>query len=287
MTASTVTVPSRRFPILPRGRLVMNVALGFLALMLLIMIFGPWLSPYDPNADNQLYNSPPSSEHWLGTDTVGRDRFSRLIAATRVSLLVGITVMVLTVVIGGMLGLMAGYFGGVIDGIIGRIADVLLVFPLLIVLLILSAIIGGDLWTIVLILGLMGWPEVMRVVRGVVVSVRQEEYVQAAYLAGYSIPSIIGRELLPNALPALLVAATFRLSNAIETESALSFLGMGIRPPQSSWGNMLSGADSLAVLTTQWWVWVPPAVLIALTLLSVNILGDEMQRRLNPDTQDS
>lgn len=251
-------------------------------LLSLMVIFAPLLAPHDPNAIVGSFNGAPNAENWLGTDQMGRDVLSRLIFASRTSLIVGIGAVAIYVVIGTIVGAVAGYFGGWIDMVINRIIDVVMSFPTLLVMLVLVTILGPGLFNIVLVLGLFGWPFVARLVRASVLSIKEADYIKAGVTLGYSSPRLIFKHILPNVMAPILVNATFGAASAIITESSLSFLGMGVQPPTASWGNMLTAAQSITALTNQPWLWIPPGVMIVLAVLSINFIGDGVRDALDP-----
>jgi len=246
-------------------------------LMVLMAALAPLLAPHDPNRIFDQFESAPSGEHLLGTDSVGRDVLSRLIYGARVSMSVGVGAVVVYVVIGVLLGLLAGYYGRWVDQVIMRITDVFMSFPYFMVILILVSVLGPSLLTITCVIGVLAWPMISRLVRGSVLSIKRSDYVQAAVALGYRTPRILFRHILPNALSPIIVNATFGVAQAIILESGLSFLGMGVRPPAASWGNMLSEAQSITVLSSQPWIWVPPGLLIMLAVLSINFVGDGLR----------
>ncbi len=242
------------------------------------------LAPGSPTAiDAGAFQAAPSATHILGTDSVGRDVLSRLIYAARVSLTVGLLAVGMYVVIGVAAGAAAGYYGGTIDLVLSRIMDVMLSFPPLIIILFAVSVFGRpSLWNVIIVLGLLGWPPVARLVRGQVLSLRQQEFVHAASALGASDFRVVARHLLPNAMAPVLVAATFGTANAILVEAALSFLGMGVQPPTPSWGNMLTDAQSLTVLERMPWLWVPPGFMILISVLVINFVGDGLRDALDP-----
>lgn len=251
-------------------------------LLILMAAFAPLLAPYDPNMIQDEFSAPPSAQHWLGTDQVGRDVLSRLIYASRVSLSIGLGSVAIYVAIGTVVGAVAGYYGGKVDMIINRIMDIFMSFPYLMVILVLVTIIGPGLFNIVLVLGLLGWPAVARLVRGSVLSIKQTEYVKAAQALGLSKRQIIFQEIMPNAMGPLLVNATFGAATAILSESSLSFLGMGVQPPTASWGNMLTAAQSITTLQSEPWLWIPSGLMIVITVLVINFVGDGIRDALDP-----
>ncbi|MFT8872075.1 MAG: oligopeptide ABC transporter permease [Sporolactobacillus sp.] len=247
------------------------------ALIVLIAVFASLISPYDPNKIFSDFEAAPSASHWLGTDSVGRDVLSRLIFGSQVSIIVGIGAVAIYVVIGVVLGLVAGYFGKWVDMVIMRITDIFMSFPYFMVILVLVSIIGPSLFNITFVIGILGWPAICRLVRGSVLSIKEMDYVKAGVALGYSTPKILFQHILPNALAPILVNATFGVASAVIMEASLSFLGMGVRPPAASWGNMLTQAESVTVLSSQPWLWIPPGVMILLAVLSVNFIGDGLR----------
>ncbi|GER75089.1 oligopeptide ABC transporter permease [Weizmannia acidilactici] len=246
-------------------------------LFILVALAAPVLAPYNPNKIFSDFEAAPSSQHLLGTDQVGRDVMSRLIYGTRVSIVVGIGAVAIYVAIGIVLGLVAGYFGKWIDMVIMRLTDVFMSFPYFMVILVLVSIIGPSLFNITVVIGLLGWPAIARLVRGSVLSIKEMDYVKAAVALGYSTPKILFQHILPNALAPIFVNATFGVASAIILEASLSFLGMGVRPPAASWGNMLTQAQSITVLSSQPWLWIPPGLMILLAVLSINFIGDGLR----------
>ncbi len=247
-------------------------------------VFAGWIAPGSPTAlDVTAFQAAPSPLHLLGTDSVGRDVLSRLIFAARVSLTVGLLAVAMYVTIGTVVGSIAGYYGGRIDLILSRAMDVMLSFPPLIIILFAVSVFGRpSLWNVIIVLGLLGWPPVARLVRGQILALRQQEFIQAARAMGGSDSRVVVRHLLPNAIAPVLVAATFGTANAILVEAALSFLGMGVQPPTASWGNMLTDAQSLTVLERMLWLWVPPGFMILLSVLVINFVGDGLRDALDP-----
>ncbi|GHV94538.1 oligopeptide transport system permease protein AppC [Spirochaetia bacterium] len=252
--------------------------LGFL----LLAALAPVLAPYNPYKISYDIQHGPEKAHLLGTDQVGRDVFSRLIYAARVSALVGVGTVALSTALGIALGLQSGYFGGGIDMLVMRIADIFMSFPRFILIIVISSILGPGVDKVILIMGILGWPAVARLVRGNVLSIKQMDYVKAAVSLGYKPWRIMLFHILPNTMGPILVQATFGIANAIITESALSFLGLGVNPPIASWGNMLTDAQSLTTLTTKPWLWVPPGLMIFLDVLAFNFVGDGFRDALDP-----
>lgn len=253
------------------------IGLFVFTVLVLLAVFAPLIAQFDPTLINADFEAKPSSMYWLGTDEVGRDVFSRLIYGSRISLFVGVASVAIYVVIGTTLGLVAGYFGGWVDTIIMRTTEIFQSFPTFMVILVLVSIIGPGVGTITLVLGCLNWTGICRIVRGNVLTIKSSEYIQAAISVGYGTPHILFREILPNVLSSIFVNATFGIASAILTESSLSFLGMGIQPPTSSWGNILSQAQSLTILSSQPWLWIPAGIMILLAVLSINFIGDGLR----------
>lgn len=262
-----------------RGSLI---SLSFIVLMIVIVVVGPMISPYD-FAQQNLTDSrkPPSLEHWLGTDSTGRDVLIRLMHAGRISLMVGFCAAFLEVTIGLLVGTAAGWFGGIVDAVLSRVIDIMLSIPGVLVILVVAGVVGTNTLMLILILGLLGWAGSARIARAVTLSLRQEEYVQAGKVLGSSNWFIISKHLVPGVLPPIIVAATLAVAGAILAEAALSFLGAGVQPPEPSWGNMLIEAQSLTVLSTMPWLWVPPGVAVALTVLAAMTLGDGLREAID------
>jgi peptide/nickel transport system permease protein len=256
---------------------------AMLLLLVLAAIFAPYVTPYDPNfVDLMVRNQPPSAEHWFGTDRTGRDMFTRTVYAARVSLAVGIAAVGIALLIGTVLGALSGYFGGVTDNLIMRFTDVVMTFPVIIILLTVAAIVGPGLMNTILIIGFLTWPVPCRLVRSKFLALREEEFVQASRALGARSVRTIMSHVLPNSLDVIVVYGTLGVANAILLEAGLSFLGLGIQPPTSSWGNMLNLARNLTVLELSPWQWIPPGGAILITVLSINFLGDTLRDVLDP-----
>ncbi|WP_042374531.1 oligopeptide ABC transporter permease [Neobacillus jeddahensis] len=254
----------------------------FMIFIILVAIFAPAITPKNPYQVYEEFSAPPSAEHWLGTDQVGRDIFTRLVYASRVSMLVGLGAVLIYSVIGTILGAISGYFGGWVDILLMRLTDVFMSFPGLMLILVVVSILGPSLLNIIWILGLLGWPSVARLVRGSVLSLKHVDFVKSGVVLGLSTPRILFQHILPNAIAPILVQATFGIAASIIVEASLSFLGMGVQPPTASWGNMLTDAQSLTVLTSQPWLWVPPGIMIVLVVLAINFIGDGLRDAMDP-----
>jgi peptide/nickel transport system permease protein len=271
------TLAWRRFR---RHKLAM-ASLAVLVLITLATVFAGLIAPYgfsEQHLDATLRG--PGAHHLLGTDTLGRDEFSRLLYGGRISLLVGLGVAFSSGVLGTLIGAAAGYYGGRLDNIVMRITDLVLSIPLLVILIIASRVTSGGLLDIVLVLSLFLWTPLARIVRGLFMSLKEKEFIEAARMLGASNRRIIFRHLVPNSLGVIIVNVTLTVALAILTESLLSFLGFGIQPPTPSWGNMLEDGRGLMTLAG-WLVWFP-GLAILLTVLAVNFLGDGLRDALDP-----
>ncbi len=264
-----------------RHRLAL-VGMVLLGLLTVAAVAAPVITQSPFRTELRSLKKPPSAEHLLGTDAAGRDVFARLVHAGRVSLSVGLVAVAIYTTIGLVLGAVAGYFGGAADAVLMRLADVFLAFPSLVVIITLVSILGPDIRNVMLAIGLLGWPPIARLVRGQFLSLRERDFVTAGRTVGATNGRLIFRHLLPNALAPVIVAATFGMAQAILLEAGLSFLGLGVQPPTPSWGNMLTDAQSLTVLESQPWLWVPPGCMIALAVLAINFIGDGLRDALDP-----
>ena len=258
------------------------VGLFVFLVIVLMALFAPVIAPGDPYDVNNQFEAKPSIEHLLGTDSVGRDVLSRLIYASRVSLAVGLGAVAIYVTIGTVLGAIAGYYGKWVDAVIMRLTDVFMSFPYLMVILVLVSILGPSLLNIIVVIGLLGWPAIARIVRGSVLSIKEMDYVKAGVALGFPVHRIVFKHILPNCLGPILVNATFGIASSIILEASLSFLGMGVQPPTASWGNMLTEAQSLTILASQPWLWLPPGLMILLAVLSINFMGDGLRDAMDP-----
>jgi peptide/nickel transport system permease protein len=270
------------WPRLQRNRLAMAGAIVVMVL-LFVSLLAPWLAPHNPNEINAWQVlSPPSGSHWFGTDELGRDVFSRVLYGARISLKVGFVAIGIAVVVGSAVGLIAGYYGGWMDSLLMRGVDIMLCFPAFFLILAIITFLEPSIWYIMAVIGLTGWMGVARMVRAEVLAIREMDYIMAARCIGCSNLRIILRHILPNALSPVLVAATLGVAGAILTESALSFLGIGVQPPTPSWGNILtSGKDYIEFA---WWLSLFPGLAILVTVLAYNLLGEGIRDALDPRT---
>jgi len=246
-----------------------------------VSLLAPWIAPYDPGAiDLKLVLMPPSAAHLLGTDQLGRDVLSRMIWGAKISLKVGFAATGLAIFIGTILGAIAGYYGRWIDAAIMRFVDIMLCFPTFFLILAVIAFLEPSIWNIMIVIGLTGWMGITRLVRADFTSLRERDFVLAARGIGAGDFRIILVHILPNAMASVLVAATLGVAGAILTESALSFLGIGVQPPTPSWGNILTaGKDNIDIA---WWLSLYPGLAILLTVLGYNLLGEGIRDSLDP-----
>jgi peptide/nickel transport system permease protein len=254
-----------------------------LAVLAVAAVVLPFVLGTDPNAvDVSAIRRPPGDGHPLGTDSAGRDVLARLLAGGRVSLLVGLSAALIATTIGLVLGAMAGFFGRWVDSVLSRLADVVLSFPTLIIVIVVVAFVGPSLSTLIISIGLFGWPTPFRIVRGLALSLREHDSIQAASGLGARPARIMRKHVVPAVTAPLTVVATLEVAQAILLEAALSFLGLGVPPPTASWGNMLNEAQSLTILESMPWLWLPPGIAIAVTVLAVNFVGDGLRDAADP-----
>lgn len=278
MNQTSFSVVAKRFA---RHKLAV-VSLFVLVIIIGAALLAPVVAPYSPTKVSGGFSQPPSREHWLGTDQIGRDMLSRILYATRISLLVGFMATMISTLIGVALGLISGYFGGWIDKAIMSFTDMVMSFPYILLVLVAAAIFEPGLWSIILILGFVDWPGVARLVRGNVLSLRENNFVKSDITAGMPRRYILFSEILPNAIAPVLVYATSVFALSILDEAALSFLGMGVQAPTPSLGNILNGAQSITVLTEKLWLWLPAGLMIIILVISINFVGDALRDALDP-----
>jgi peptide/nickel transport system permease protein len=259
-----------------------------LIFLMFVGVFADQLAPHDPNAINASYArgkpQPPSAEYLLGTDNYGRDYLARTMVGLRISLIVGVTAVAFQLVIGVTVGALSGYFGGGTDNFLMRVTDVFLAVPAFLLLLILSGILGGGMLSLIVAIGALNWMIVARLVRAEILSLKEREFVVAGRSIGVPAWRLILIYLLPNATGSIIVAATLAIPTAILTESALSFLGLGVPPPNASLGNLLGEAQQW--IRTSWWIWIVPGVAISMTVLAFNFVGDGLRDALDPKLRD-
>lgn len=259
--------------------LSLYILLAIIALCIII----PIISPYEIQTTNLAgKDQSPNSRHLLGTDLIGRDLFTRLFYAGRISLGVALAVVAIECVIGVVLGSLAGFYGGIIDEIIMRIAEIFMSFPFMIITITVVAVFGNSVTTLILVLAVLSWPSIARIVRGQMLSLREMEYMEACEALGISDIRRIFRHLLPNVLAYVIVYATLGMASVILVETSLSFLGLGVSPPTPTWGNMIQEARDMLIIEHKWWYWVPPGIAIFVSVMCFNILGDGMRDAIDP-----
>jgi peptide/nickel transport system permease protein len=269
----------------PRRRLPLNrsgaVGLVLVALVALVAAFAPALSPYGP-AQTELARSlqPPTSTHWMGTDQLGRDLLTRILYGARVSLAIGLVTVGVSGAVGLIVGTFAGYLGGAADVVLMRLVDVWLSFPFILLALVVNAILGIGLQNIILTLIITGWVVYARLVRGEVLALKVQEYVEAARALGAHESRIIMRHLLPNLWTPVIILSSLQVAQFIVAEAAISFLGFGVQPPMASWGNMLN--EGRTYIYNAWWMTTFPGLALVLTALGVNLVGDWLRDTLDP-----
>lgn len=257
-----------------------------LFVLILFAILAPWIAPYPYAYQNlSLGASPPSAEHLLGTDVLGRDLFSRILYGARISLLVGFVATTVALVIGVSWGLVAGYYGGKVDSVMMRIVDVLYGIPFIIFIILLMVVFGRNLWLLFIAIGAVEWLTMARIVRGQVLSLKNQEFVLAAQAMGVSSLTMFKRHLLPNILGPIAVYATLTIPQVMLLESFLSFLGLGIQPPMSSWGTLIK--DGVESMEEYSWLLIYPGITFTITLFALNFFGDGLRDALDPKTSDN
>jgi peptide/nickel transport system permease protein len=263
-----------------RHRLAL-IAAAVLIFLAAIVILAPWIAPYPFDAiDTKQFRKPPSLQHIMGTDDIGRDLFTRVLYGGQISLAIGLFSALVGSGVGTIMGSIAGYYGKAIDNLIMRLTDVAFSIPSLPLLIILSAYAKSAIPVMILVIGLLSWMSTARIVRATVLSIRERDYTLAARAVGAPDPRIIVRHILPNSLAPIIVGATLGVGGAIIAESSLSFLGLGVQPPTPSWGNMLQ--DSQSTMASRPWLTIFPGMAILVTVLSINFLGDGLRDALDP-----
>lgn len=257
-------------------------ALVAIGLVTLVAALAPWVAPYDPDAtDPQAALAPPSPRHWLGTDIYGRDQLSRIVHAGRVDLLVALAATAMALTVGALAGALAGYRGGWVDQALMRAIDAVMAFPAFILAMGITAALGNNTGNIVLAIAITHVPIYTRLVRGEMLKARETEYAEAARTVGNRPARIVLRHLLPNCVPPLIVQATLAMGFAILTVAALSFIGLGIQPPQSEWGYMTAEGAGY-IVSGEWWLFLFPGLAIMVTVLAFNLVGDTLRDLLDP-----
>lgn len=265
------------------------VGLIIFILLVLSSALAPFLTPYTLEMmDKTARNAPPSWQHWLGTDNLGRDYLTRMLYGGRISLKVGLFAVVISVLLGIIVGGIAGYYGGWIDNLMMRFTEIIMSFPFLPLAITVSAVVGGrvpgeyKMYITMAIIGLLGWPGLARIIRGQILTLREQEFMLATTALGLSDRRKIFKHLIPNTLGYVIVNATLGMASAILSESALSFLGLGVVPPTPTWGNLVLNARDGHILKTRPWLWIPPGVAIFLAVMSINLIGDGLRDAVDP-----
>jgi len=267
---------TRRFR---RHRLAMT-GLIIIVVLVIASLLGSQSAALEQNL--KAMNQPPSGTHLLGTDRIGRDILARTLVGGRISLSVGLVAVLFSTSIGIVMGALAGYYRGWLDHLIMRIVDVVLSFPVIILLLCVASLVGPSIFNMMAMIGLLTWPVPCRIMRSQFLSIRERTYVEAAHCLGVTDFQIAARHILPNAIAPLLVYASFGVATAVLLEAGLSYLGLGVQPPTPSWGNMLNTARNISTMERNAWQWVPPAITTVLFVLAVNFVGDGIRDALDP-----
>ena len=265
------------------------IGLILITFIVLLVVLAPYITPYERDQMNyKNTNKAPSAQHWFGTDELGRDYFTRILHGGRISLKVGIFSVGVSLVFGIAVGGISGYYGGVIDNLLMRFAEIVYSLPFLPLAITMSAAFGSrvssenKMYVVMLIIGFLSWPGLARMIRGQILTLREQEFMQAATAIGISDARKIFVHLIPNTFAYIIVNATLGVAGAIMTESALSFLGLGVVPPVPTWGNMVQYATNSYVLQNRPWLWIPPGVFILLTIVSINLVGDGLRDAVDP-----
>ena len=267
-----------------KNKLAVLGLIVLVAVTIIVLVVPPFL-PYDEaQIDVVAFNAPPSEQHVLGTDTTGRDVLSRLLYGGRVSLFVGIISTLISVAIGIPLGLLAAFYRGWFETLVMRATDIFMTIPSTILILFLVSMFGPSIVTVTVVIGVLGWTKFARQIYGTVLSMREKDYVEGGKAIGQRDGVIIARYILPNAIAPIFISITFRIASAIILESSLSFLGMGVQMPAASWGNMLYNAQSITILKSCQWMWLPPGLALMITILSINFIGNGLRDALDPKT---
>lgn len=259
------------------------VSLYILTVIVLACIVVPLVSPFSMEVtDLSRVELAPNSVNWLGTDKIGRDLFTRLFYGGRISLGIALVVTAIQCIVGIAIGSIAGYYGGIVDAIVMRICEIFMCFPFLLMCITIAAVLGNSITVLIFTLVLLSWPSIARIVRGQILSLREQEYMEACEALGISDFKRIFKHLLPNVLAYVIVYATLGMASVILTETALSFLGLGVSPPTPTWGNMMQEARNLMAIRDKWWYWIPPGVAIFVSVMCFNLLGDGLRDAIDP-----
>jgi peptide/nickel transport system permease protein len=281
---SPIDSPARRALRRLLKRHTAMVGLGIVGIVILLALLAPWLALYDPlKTSFSLVRKAPSAAHWFGTDEVGRDLLSRVVWGSRASLAAGVISVSIAIGIGVPIGMLAGYVGGLVDALISRVTDAMLACPFLILAIALAAFLGPSLGNAMIAIGVTATPIFVRLARGQVLAVKAEDYVEAARAVGNPPLRLLGRHILPNILPPIIIQTTLAIAAAIIAEASLSFLGLGQQPPAPSWGSMLNTAQRFLIQAP--WMAVFPGAAIFVTVLAFNLLGDGLRDALDPKSQ--
>ncbi|MFO7882329.1 MAG: ABC transporter permease [Kosmotogaceae bacterium] len=259
---------------------------GFIivSIVIFIAIFAPVLTPYDPFDTDPFYRlKPPSWEHWIGTDAMGRDVLTRLFYGARIALMIGVLIILFEGAIGIILGIISGFFGGFVDVIIMRVVDVLRSFPVIILAMAIAGIMGQGIYNVVIALGLVGWTTYARMVRSKILTIKNSDYVEAAYSIGESRFSVVLRYIMPNAIPTAIIMICIMMPTALIASATLSFLGVGVQPPTPSWGSMISAGRDYLIMAP--WISTSAGIFIMVTVLGFNFIGDGLRDALDPTTK--
>lgn len=262
------------------------VALAIISVFMLLAILGPLITPYDPllpSIEDRLM--PPSTSHFFGTDELGRDVFSRVIAGAQISLGIATIILSIAIPVGTLIGLVAGYAGGWVDEILMRVTDIFLAFPAIILAMAIAAALGPNLRNTVVALTLVYWPWYARLVRGQVLQIKERDYIEAARAVGAPIPRLIGRHILPNSVAPIIIQGTIDFGFAVLATAGLSFIGLGAQPPSPEWGSMISNARTF--FRVAWWYFTFPGLALTVTVIGFNLLGDGLRDYFDPRTRGS
>ena len=266
-----------------RQNRVAVVSFFVLLAIVLACVFVPILSPFRiEGTAMDARELPPNATHWLGTDRIGRDLFTRLFYGGRISLGLALAVTSVQCVIGVVLGSLAGFYGKTVDSIIMRLCEIFQCFPFLMICITIVMVFGNSIPTLIFTLALLTWPSIARIVRGQILTLREMEYMEACEALGISDSRRIFKHLLPNVLAYVIVYATLGMASVILTETALSFLGLGVSPPTPTWGNLIQEARDLLVIKNKWWYWIPPGCAIFVSVMCFNLVGDGLRDAIDP-----
>lgn len=279
LSDKTVSFWGEVFHTFRRNKLAL-FGITILIIVALMAIFVPFVSPFTFSEQTKNYNMAPNATHWFGTDNLGRDIFVRIWVGARISLFIGLAAAVIDLIIGVLWGSIAGIIGGRVDNVMMRIADVLTAIPYLLIVILLLVVLDKGLLPMIIALSITGWVRMARIVRGEVLSIKNQEYVLASRTLGANTWHLIIKHLIPNAMGAIIVTMTLSIPSAIFTESFLSYLGLGVTPPMASWGTMASEGNE-AIMTAPWRLFFP-AILISITIFAFNAVGDGLRDALDP-----